>query len=762
MKAELLAPAGSFAALHTAIACGADAVYLGLDAFQARAKAVEFTTENIAQTVRRCHLLGVKVYVTCNTCVKADEKERFAQYVDACARAKVDAFIVTDPGMLDIFRRYDIALHASTQMGIHNLPGAVIAEQLGFTRVVLSREALLEDVREIKAHTSLEVEYFVHGALCVSFSGGCLLSSMMSGESGNRGRCNQPCRLPYRCDAFRTDGYLLSPSDQCLVDKLDDLIDAGVDSLKIEGRLKQPHYVGEVVTQYRRVLDRIGKADVGALERAYNRGKFSAGYNYDDSRKLMSVRVQGHCGQTVGRVAGALRGQLIAQLSRPLHAGDGIKLLYKGKEIGGCAVSEIRPDPKRAQQSLIAYPNADKIPIGTQIALTSDRAQIRRYESPITERYVDFVVRAKVGEPLEVVAQCDDTRGCATGNPVQAAQKSATDAQTVRNCMARTGDTVFRTDACEWESDGGFVPVSELNALRRQAIAALEDALLDRWECERQKVDYSAYPARLDATHAIEDRVFVQSDQIDALANLADLPVHLVATTDAWSVERVEEIATRLRALRPDMHDASVFFAVPKIARGRDVARMRGIAQICARLHIGWICDNLYAVGLAREYGLAYAGGIGLNLYQQDAARVLGATRYLASPELRQSELSGCSGATLYAYGPIPVMTLTHCPVQLNSGCDCDRCAYRGAFAYRDKRAQYRLERHRIASCYFTMYNPQPIDLREKYEKTPYQTYLNVVQCKAEEVRELVQSFVRRDGKRIAGATTGHWNRGVL
>ncbi len=239
---EVLAPIGNIQALKVAIYAGADAVYLGLDLFNARIKADNFNKENIAYWVDYCHLFGVKVYLTFNTNIKQSEREIFAEYVDIAAKAGVDAFIVTDLGCLDILKKYDIPLHGSTQIGVHNLAGAKVLEDLGFTRVVLARETLNSDIIEIKNNTKLEIEHFVHGALCVSFSGACLMSSMMSGDSGNRGRCNQPCRLKYTCNLSNKYGYLLSPKDQCLIDKVSQLAKLGVDSLKIEGRLKQPHY----------------------------------------------------------------------------------------------------------------------------------------------------------------------------------------------------------------------------------------------------------------------------------------------------------------------------------------------------------------------------------------------------------------------------------------------------------------------------------------------------------------------------------------
>ena len=252
---EVLAPVGNIPSLKAAICAGADAVYLGLDLFNARIKANNFNKDNISTWVDYCHLFGVKVYLTFNTNIKQSERDIFASYVDIAAKAGVDAFIVTDLGCLDILKRYDIPLHGSTQIGVHNLAGAKVLEDLGFTRVVLARETLSSDIAEIRKNTKLEIEHFVHGALCVCFSGACLMSSMMSGDSGNRGRCNQPCRLKYSSSFSSKESYLLSPKDQCLIDKVKELSGLGVDSLKIEGRLKQPHYVGEVVSEYSKAVE---------------------------------------------------------------------------------------------------------------------------------------------------------------------------------------------------------------------------------------------------------------------------------------------------------------------------------------------------------------------------------------------------------------------------------------------------------------------------------------------------------------------------
>jgi putative protease len=266
IKMELLAPAGSFDALKAAVNAGANAVYLAGNNFGARAYAENFSQEILTDAVKFAHLHGVSIHVTTNTILNDDETENFAEYIKLLKRANVDALLVQDLGAAKIIKSVapEIPLHASTQMTVHNLAGVEKLAELGFSRVVLSREMTLAEIENIAKNSPVEIEIFAHGALCVCFSGQCLMSSMIGGRSGNRGRCAQPCRLPYTLvddkgnELLKTAGeYLLSPKDLNTLELLPRLVAAGVDSLKIEGRMKRAEYVATVVKIYRDALDRI-------------------------------------------------------------------------------------------------------------------------------------------------------------------------------------------------------------------------------------------------------------------------------------------------------------------------------------------------------------------------------------------------------------------------------------------------------------------------------------------------------------------------
>lgn len=324
-------------ALKAAVAGGADAVYLGAGDFNARSKADNFGTDELRLAVSYCHERGVRVYLALNTLVKSAETERALALAKDAAAAGVDAFIVQDLSLAKLLSEKlpDIPLHASTQMGIHNKWGAEFCKRAGFDRVIFSRETLPSDISASVKATGLEAEYFVHGALCVSFSGNCYFSSLVSGYSGNRGKCLQLCRKRYTLSGGgrSKSGYMLSAKDLCMTDDLKTLSDCGVASLKIEGRLRSPEYVYTVTRAYRNALD--GKsADMDAVRTVFNRGEYTHGYVRSDRPDIIYPVAQSNIGNPVGKVA-MLRGR-VATLSgkyRPM-TGDGFKLLRRGKETG--------------------------------------------------------------------------------------------------------------------------------------------------------------------------------------------------------------------------------------------------------------------------------------------------------------------------------------------------------------------------------------------------------------------------------------------
>ena len=355
MRTELLAPAGSPEALMAAVQAGTDAVYLGLGPFNARRNAKNFTPETLPDQVAYCHQRGTKVYLTLNTLVTDRELPQAAQTAAQAARAGVDAILVQDLGVARLLRETcpDVALHASTQMTVHDLDGVKACADLGMTRVVLSRELSASAIRTICQRSPVEVEVFAHGALCMCYSGQCWLSAVLGGRSGNRGLCAQPCRLPWRLDG--AGGCLLSTRDLCGIGDLARLRDAGVASLKIEGRLKRAEYVAVTVAAYRRALDALNEgreidldAERDALKQMFNRGGFTRGYGPGVSeRDLMYPDRPNHIGVRVGECR--RDGEIVASASSFLSLDGEVELdvstaeEYRGMGLAtACAVAMLR------------------------------------------------------------------------------------------------------------------------------------------------------------------------------------------------------------------------------------------------------------------------------------------------------------------------------------------------------------------------------------------------------------------------------------
>ncbi|MDE6275033.1 MAG: U32 family peptidase [Clostridia bacterium] len=757
---EVLAPVGNIQALKVAINSGADAVYLGLDLFNARIKADNFNKDNIAHWVNYCHLFGVKVYLTFNTNIKQSEREIFGQYVDIAAKAGVDAFIVTDLGCLDILKKYDIPLHGSTQIGVHNLAGAKVLEELGFTRVVLARETLDADIIEIRKNTALEIEHFVHGALCVCFSGSCLMSSLMSGDSGNRGRCNQPCRLKYSSSFSAKESYLLSPKDQCLIDKVEELAKLGVDSLKIEGRLKQPHYVGETVLQYRKAVDNViygknNKIDYNSLMTAYNRGNFTQGYNYQSSKDIMYDKLNSNIGLEVGKIISVSNGRALLELNRKLNIGDGIKIIRNGVEVGGLSITNIEKIGKNYKVK-----DFGNYPIGSRIHLTLDAEQVNRYREIDPKLSIKMRFTAKQGKNIALTARYKDIHVECEGEVPQVSISHPANYDSVAKQLLRLGDSIFEAQLDVDIDENLFIPASILNNLRRDVVEKLSDKILKEYDLRKQRVDYSSVDdCYYDKNNNVNrDIIFVETEVDEEILSefeRINRKVNLVVNFDNFITNSMS-IFTKIDLIEKTIEN--IYLKLPRIARGKDFEIIDNWLSENLEKFDGILADNLYGVYLAKKYDKTLIGGIGLNIFNSNYPDIIGLDYYINSVELANRELVG--GMT-YAYGKLPIMTLLHCPVQINTGCNCNTCKYMGTFSYFDKRGEYKIERQKISHCQFILYNQQIVDIRNKISMINGNYYLNLVGSSKSEILKIIDDFCKKCGNSVDNSTYGHLFRGV-
>lgn len=666
-KVELLAPAGEMQALVAAVQNGADAVYVGGRLFGARAGAANFDGPALQEAADYCHKRGVKLYMTVNTLVRDEEMDEVYAVVREAVSAGIDAAIVQDLGVAALLRSCfpKLHLHASTQMAIATARGAAFARAAGMTRVVPARECTLEEIQRI-AQVGLEVEVFVHGALCVCYSGQCLLSSMIGGRSGNRGRCAQPCRLPYAMGGKKR--HFLSPADLCALDDLGAIVAAGASSLKIEGRLKRPEYVAVVTAAYRRALDNAlaGKApqpgDREELLAIFNRGGFTRGYAPGgNDAQIMATARPNHWGVRVGEVQRVSRGRASVRLSAPLHDGDGLEARGKGGDHG--ILVQTAPDGS------IRVPEG--VRPGDALFRTTDAEQIRRaQESWQQERRrtrVDGSFSARIGQPCRLTLG-----GCAAeGEVVQPARGRPLDEAAVRRQIEKLGDTVLELGNLEIDLDAGaFLPVSALNALRREAAAACERALLARNAPPVEIRERPVSPAPRYAPPARALRI-LQSESAEELLAVKNEADALYFAPRDWRPQALEAALARLPAgaavvLPPQLSDAEMDDALP-LLRGRTLV-CNNVAQLCA----GCVADaGLGAMNSAAVQALLRAG----------------AQRVTVSAEctLAQAErLAARAPMEMIVRGNVPWMTLRHCPIRADRGLGaqgretCALCGGRG------------------------------------------------------------------------------------
>ncbi len=511
-KTELLAPAGGIMQLAAAVENGADAVYLGGSSFNARINADNFTEEEIRDSIRYAHLRNVKIYVALNTLVADGEMLPALRYAAKLYEAGADALIVQDLGLASQIRRFmpDFPLHLSTQGTIYNLSGVRMAAKMGFRRVVLARELSLEEIKRIAAAGICELEVFVHGALCMCYSGQCQMSRALGDgkRSGNRGLCAQPCRLPYKGQNGQT-AYALSPKDLCALDAIGALADAKVASLKIEGRMKFPEYVAAVTRIYRKYLDlhrengsyQVSEEDRRVLSQVFNRGSFTDGYlRGNPGKDLLSGELPKHQGICIGTVLRPVKGKKLVDIrlkdKETLELGDGVEI--RSKKLTGNVVTFLKPQGRgilRIGDIKDPVAKGNGVYRITQNSLMKSLRQSYQEGGPYGKKHkrtipatMSFV--AKAGEPPTLTVS-EGTVAVCVSNPeilTETAQNRPLDSQRVCQQLRKTGNAPFRIDKIAVElGEHCSLPVSALNKLRRQALQELAAEKLRQMET-RQRV----------------------------------------------------------------------------------------------------------------------------------------------------------------------------------------------------------------------------------------------------------------------------------
>ena len=634
---ELLAPAGTMENFMAALESGADAIYLGGKVFNARAHAANFGIDELREAVRLAHILDVSVYVTVNILIGDTELKDLEQYIKDLDSIGVDAIIVQDLAVAEIAKRVapNIHLHGSTQMTAATLDAVRFYESLGFTRVVLARELSLKEIQHICKHCKAEIEVFVHGALCVCYSGQCLMSSFIGGRSGNRGACAQPCRLPYELlDSKgesvlpKHEAYLLSPKDLNYSEHMNELVAAGVTSFKVEGRMKKVSYVRQVIGTYREILDEasIHENQRKALASGFNRG-FSTAYLEDTvGRQMMTVVAPNHQGKPIGE-SYTKKGEVYLSLTEPIEQGSLVKILQSN---GSVTYYTVDDEWTCVSDTLYKGRPAEGLAVGQLYLASTPKNTKSRGLQEFTRKY-DMSVYLSVGSngetnDTELTAILDSGLSVTVTNEYvpAIANKVPTSLEKVTEQLGRLGNTLFRLSYVDIPDGPYMWPASVLNALRRDAVTALETALIthhvESWQALQVTgdVDYD-FKAQHELSYDTCPMISARVDEIEGVkAAISGGAQKIVFGGDRlsrtpYALSIYDEVA-RLCA----QSDVICTFATPRVVKDDEVEAYTHTLEAIVQAHPDSISIHVpQALLWLRELG--YTGAIeadtGLNIF---------------------------------------------------------------------------------------------------------------------------------------------------
>ncbi len=737
IKVELLAPAGSFESMKAAIHAGADAVYMGGSRFGARAYADNPEEDRLIEAINFVHLYGKQLYLTVNTLMKEDElNEELYQYLLPLYEAGLDAVIVQDLGTLSFIKKHfpDLPIHASTQMTITGEYGAKELERLGATRVVTARELSLEEIRKIKETCNVEIESFIHGALCYCYSGQCLFSSIVGGRSGNRGRCAQPCRMAYQVSedskvlASEKEGFVLSPKDLNTLAIIPDIIEAGVFSLKIEGRMKKPEYAAGVVSVYRKYIDMylqkgrkgyvIDKKDQQILFDLFNRKGFTEGY-------------------------------------------------YK-KHNGKDMITLTKPDFRAGNEALTKYLNETYV-----------NGQLKRkIKGKVTiSQHLPAKIELSMGKEESNVLQVTSF-----GDVPSLAQKKPLSSDDVKKQISKMGNTPFELEDLQLEvEDGLFMPVVKLNELRRESLEQLEKQYFSQFkrtkpkDIEEKEVlqstnnNFSHYNQKKD-TKFKGITVFVsRKDQLEVLLEEEQINIvyvdSLICEANQYK-SIVEQIKNKGK---------QAYLSLPQIFRTEAKKYFNKYWNYIEDAKFdGWLVGSLEEIGFLKEKGIQ--GSIILDhmlyAYNTEAELIwkkIGGTKLTLPIELNYKEMKkrGGNGLEMIVYGHLPMMVSAQCIKKTTKGCDRKESILK----LKDRLNNIFLVENHCRYCYNTIYNNKPLLLlKEKKEIKGLgveSVRLNFTIEDKQKTKQILQMFIdeyiwnKKVENQISDFTRGHYKRGV-
>ena len=695
---ELLAPVGSMEGLKMAVYHGANAVYLGIKQFNARNNIEGFSLDTLSQAIDFAHLFNVKVYLALNILFKDNEIQKALDVVCEANNKGIDAFIVQDLGLASLIRKYypNVELHASTQMAVHNLEGVKILEKLGFRRVVLARETPKEEIERIHKNSNIEIEFFVQGALCVSFSGNCYMCSHLVNKSGNRGVCQQFCRLPYSFENanIKRKGFLLSAKDICLIDDLEKLKDLGVVSLKIEGRARRPFYVAQACKIYRDALDRgcYSNEDFDRLKIAFNRGYTPA---YFDGNSNIISKVQGNNGLEIGFVNKVNNGpkfnEVFINTKYELNTKSGLKFVYNGQEIASIGVYDVKKNREGYRIT-----TTSKIKKGSRVYIIQDNSLEEDMLHYIRKLPIDVEFIAQENEHIKMCARCDNILVEEFGEVCQKAKTISMTNQQVFSQLSRS--EVFEIDGFNCQINGCYILNSTINKLRNNIYNKLQEKIIEKYQKNiLNKININTQKNTINKRKNKDRNQLFDYKIINSIKNINNIKYcrNLIFDYDVFNIENFKKFDDYCKE-----QNICGYIDLPNFATEKDVALIK---KILNQTDLGVIANNLFAL----EFDCNIIGGQFLNVYNSYTLRALNDLHKLQAVFVE--EMSDYEIENLQTELPIlkrePVyMTLLHCPFKQNMECDCGNCGFadNATFAINSGK-KFAIKRKKTSSCVFLL-----------------------------------------------------------
>jgi putative protease len=678
-KIELLAPAGSMESLIAAINNGADAIYLGGNKFSARAYASNFDNETMMKAVDYAHSYTVKVYVTINTILKQSELKEALKYAGYLYEIGVDALIIQDLGLISLIRDIypNFELHASTQMTVHNGEGALYFKEKGLQRIVLSRELSLDEIKYISTDLGIETEIFVHGALCVCYSGQCLMSSMIGGRSGNRGRCAQPCRMQYTLKGEtlgEKKGYLLSPKDTCLIDDVDSIIKSGTASLKVEGRMKKPEYVAGVTRNYRKSIDKVlknGKFDLNKgrneLAQLFNREGFAKAYLYKNIGKdMMSYNYPKNTGVFIGQVTNS--GEVV--LEENVALGDGIRFYDDG-----FTLSKILQNNNEVKEAFrgdtvklfptVGYKNGYRLYRMSDKKLYDDlNEDLKPYKRKIS---LIGEVEFKVNDPLVIKTKFKGKEYEVYGENVEEATNTPLTRERVQEALKKSGEIPYKFDQIVFDTfDDGFMRIASINNLRRE----LFEKILKEEVSSHRKRRIQEDP-KIKNVKSNEDLGYIYScitkDQLKALIeneSVQNIALDIFFSRHKSGLNKDDLI----NSYKQTSKNKDIYLKVPNIIKGEFNNIVKTIEELTPYIK-GIITSNVGIIKIYKDK-MFIIGDYKLNIFNKEAAEFYAEDIDIPciSLELNRKEIKemmkniNCK-VGVNIYGNTELMVSEYCPI---------------------------------------------------------------------------------------------------